>query len=241
MTDDTIIGEDIENPATWLISGNDFFKNGQYEEAKKCYFNAIELNPQYLDAWNNLGFTYFKLGKTEEANKCKEKIKEIKLKSSEPPILTESQSAVRESIDNNELKEKYVNGEITYNQYQNILEGKIEYSEFINSTTVNKITNSSGEKEESDKSFKEKEKSETKPIHWIIGILIVIGSLVLFGPFGLLITVFLCLFYAWWKDYYSPTETESSKKSSLSSIVIIVVLFILFLAILGGVISSISR
>ncbi len=72
--------DDINNPTTWKEKGNDFFSKGQYEDAIKCYARAIEIDPEYLDAWNNIGYALIKLGKTDEAKKCNEKVKELKLK-----------------------------------------------------------------------------------------------------------------------------------------------------------------
>ena len=86
-----------DDPVMWRNTGNGYFNNGQYEEAIKCYFNAIELNPDYVDAWNNLGYTYHKMGKFEEANRCKERINEIK---SKPPKTEEIQKTKTEKKDN---------------------------------------------------------------------------------------------------------------------------------------------
>lgn len=73
--------ENLDNPEFWKKSGNDYFSKGLYEDAIKCYFKAIELDHDYTDAWNNLGYTYLKLGKIEEANSCIRRVKEIKQKS----------------------------------------------------------------------------------------------------------------------------------------------------------------
>jgi tetratricopeptide (TPR) repeat protein len=59
-------------------SGDKFVQSGNFEEAIKCYKEAIDLNPDYSAVWNNMGYVYSKLGKTEEARNCKEKINEIK-------------------------------------------------------------------------------------------------------------------------------------------------------------------
>jgi len=72
--------KDLNNPKTWKESGNEFFNKGLYEEAIKCYAHAIELDPNFAEAWNNLGLSLLKLGKIEEAKKCNEKVKELKEK-----------------------------------------------------------------------------------------------------------------------------------------------------------------
>ena len=72
--------ENLDNPVNWKKSGNEFFTQGQYQDAIKCYNRAIELNPEYLEAWNNLGLSFLKLGNTEEARKCNNKVRELKKK-----------------------------------------------------------------------------------------------------------------------------------------------------------------
>ena len=52
--------------------GNEFFKQGDYDKALQCYGKAIELAPDYRDAWNNIYITLQKQQRTEEAAKCKE-------------------------------------------------------------------------------------------------------------------------------------------------------------------------
>jgi hypothetical protein len=52
--------------------GNDYFKQGDYEKALQCYGKAVELVPDYADAWNNIYLTLVKQERTDEAAKCKE-------------------------------------------------------------------------------------------------------------------------------------------------------------------------
>ena len=54
-------------PEMWKDAGNDYFKRGEYDKAIKCYAQALQLDPEYLEAWNNMGLTLMKMGKTEEA------------------------------------------------------------------------------------------------------------------------------------------------------------------------------
>ncbi len=69
---------DISNSNFWKKAGDDYIKQEQYEKAIECFKEAIDLDPTYTAAWNNLGFSYFKLGRLDEAKKCKEKINELK-------------------------------------------------------------------------------------------------------------------------------------------------------------------
>lgn len=67
-------GESIE----WKKRGDEFIKSEKYEDAIKCYKEALKINPNYVSAWNNLGFVNSKLGRIDEAKKCREKINELK-------------------------------------------------------------------------------------------------------------------------------------------------------------------
>lgn len=71
---------DLNDPATWKQEGNEFFEKGQYEEAIKCYAHAVDLNPEFIEAWNNLGLSYLKIGKIDDAKRCNEKVNELKQK-----------------------------------------------------------------------------------------------------------------------------------------------------------------
>lgn len=57
--------------------GNDYFKSGDYENALQCYGKAIEIDPEYLDAWNNIYLTLLKLERTDDARKCKEMLDKL--------------------------------------------------------------------------------------------------------------------------------------------------------------------
>ncbi len=78
MPDDKLPEMNLDDPVTWKESGNDFFKKGQYEDAIKCYAHAIQLKPDFVDAWNNMGFALLKMGKIDEAKECNEKVKTLK-------------------------------------------------------------------------------------------------------------------------------------------------------------------
>lgn len=78
MSNDLPQRKSLDDPITWKESGNDFFNKGQYEEAIKCYSHAIALNPDFIDAWNNMGLALLKIGNIDEAKKCNEKVKELK-------------------------------------------------------------------------------------------------------------------------------------------------------------------
>lgn len=101
MPDDEIPDMNLDDPLTWKESGNDYFRKGQYEDAIKCYAHAIQIKPDFIDAWNNMGFALLKTGKIDEAKECNAKVKKIKeeqksqvVKTPAPivPIKTQGQS-----------------------------------------------------------------------------------------------------------------------------------------------------
>lgn len=52
--------------------GNTYFKSGDYDKALQCYGKAVEIDPAYRDAWNNIYLTLIKQERIGEATKCKE-------------------------------------------------------------------------------------------------------------------------------------------------------------------------
>jgi tetratricopeptide (TPR) repeat protein len=61
----------------WITVGNTVVQEGHYSLALKCYANAIEIDPDNLDAWNNISVTFEMIGRTDEAERCRDKIVEI--------------------------------------------------------------------------------------------------------------------------------------------------------------------
>ncbi len=96
MPENNSHGRNLDDPVTWKEEGNEFFNKAQYEDAAKCYSHAIELNPNFIEAWNNLGLTLLKLGRVDQAKNCNEKVKELKesareskpTQSTQPPSLS---------------------------------------------------------------------------------------------------------------------------------------------------------
>jgi len=81
MPDNQFFQSTVDDPKIWKRSGNELFKRGLYKIALKFYAKAIELNPGFIEAWNNLGLSFLKIGKIEEAKRCNQKVKELKNKS----------------------------------------------------------------------------------------------------------------------------------------------------------------
>jgi tetratricopeptide (TPR) repeat protein len=70
----------------WKNKGNDYFKKGDYENAIQNYKNALDIDPNYSDAWNNLGLAYIKIGNIDEAKKCQESMKLLKTTQNITPL-----------------------------------------------------------------------------------------------------------------------------------------------------------
>jgi tetratricopeptide (TPR) repeat protein len=50
-----------------FLRGISYEKSGMYEEAMSAYVQALEINPDYMDAYVNLGLVYYRLGKYSKA------------------------------------------------------------------------------------------------------------------------------------------------------------------------------
>jgi hypothetical protein len=66
--------QDISSADFWKKTGDEYIKQEKFEEAIKSYKESLEIDPNYVKVWNNLGYAYSKLGRFDEAKKCREKI-----------------------------------------------------------------------------------------------------------------------------------------------------------------------
>lgn len=69
-----------EGPVWWKNTGDNFVKMEKFDEAIQCYQKATSLDPDYISAWNNMGYSLAKLGKKEEARRVKIRIRDLKEK-----------------------------------------------------------------------------------------------------------------------------------------------------------------
>jgi len=81
---DDLIGEGYIklNPQyakAWYNKGNALVNQGNYDEAIKCYDEAIKLNPQYAKAWYNKGVILQALHRNSEAESAFKKAKELEV------------------------------------------------------------------------------------------------------------------------------------------------------------------
>jgi len=72
-----ILGASLK-PDDYHKRANDLYYKGKYEEALAAYEKAIELKPDYAEAWDNKGVTLGKLGRNEKALEAHEKAIELK-------------------------------------------------------------------------------------------------------------------------------------------------------------------
>lgn len=87
--------------------GNEFFRQNKFEDAIRCYASAVDIDPGYIDAWNNLGMAFLKTGNVDLARRCNEKVKELKSAGpaeparepvSSPPVVPEAPVQVQHTI-----------------------------------------------------------------------------------------------------------------------------------------------
>ncbi len=64
--------EDLKN------QGNQFYKQGNFDEALSCYDKALGIVPDSPEILNNRGMALVRLGRIDEAKLCREKITELK-------------------------------------------------------------------------------------------------------------------------------------------------------------------
>src|ERR1700712_3074558 len=47
--------------------GNEYLARGEIKAAEQCYLDAVKIQPDYAEAWNNLGYLYKDQGRYNEA------------------------------------------------------------------------------------------------------------------------------------------------------------------------------
>ena len=57
-----------ENPFDWILKGNALREGKRYDEAIQAYEEALDIDPDYPDAWLGLGEALSALGRREEAD-----------------------------------------------------------------------------------------------------------------------------------------------------------------------------
>ncbi|MFX1521238.1 MAG: tetratricopeptide repeat protein [Promethearchaeota archaeon] len=61
-----------------FVKGNEYFEQGEFEKAIEEYQKAVEIDPNFYQAWNKMGDAYNTLGNAEQALECYERSLEIK-------------------------------------------------------------------------------------------------------------------------------------------------------------------
>ena len=60
-------GEPPTTALEYFRQGNDFSRAGEFDNAAEQYEQALEIDPQYVDAMTNLGVAYYNLGQLDKA------------------------------------------------------------------------------------------------------------------------------------------------------------------------------
>lgn len=60
----------LQNPEDLYSQGNKYRDRQKYKEAIKCFKKAVEINPDYKEAWHTLGRTYGDVGKYDKQIEC---------------------------------------------------------------------------------------------------------------------------------------------------------------------------
>ena len=76
-----------DTPEAWKEAGDEEFSRGAYGSAAEKYVRAIEMYPEYLEAWTNLGFALRKLGRDDEAKQCNEKVMQLRKQPEGDPVI----------------------------------------------------------------------------------------------------------------------------------------------------------
>jgi len=77
LAKESLTEKDLNDPAVWKEAGDRFFGRGDYEAASMNYVRAIELNPDYLQAWNSLSLALRKMGRMDEADHALHIVKDL--------------------------------------------------------------------------------------------------------------------------------------------------------------------
>lgn len=65
-----VFGRPVSAAESSKDRGNEWLAQGRFDEAADCYRQAIDAEPNYAEAHNNLGFVYARLGQMREAEAC---------------------------------------------------------------------------------------------------------------------------------------------------------------------------
>ena len=81
----TPVSEGITPNTTRLYDrAKDLYQRGRFQDAEKLYKDVLRLDPEFLDALNNLGVVYIRIRNFNEAKECFEKAIQLEPDSVEP-------------------------------------------------------------------------------------------------------------------------------------------------------------
>lgn len=238
MTDEKFSDDSLSDENFWKKTGDDHFKDGKFEDAIKCYKEAIEINPSFTAAWNNLGYTYIKLGRIDEAKKCKDIIKSLKehqdvitsqLKIPSNQLIQQVDQEIVPDEDSDEVPEQSENYNIILLGL--LIEGFILLFLNVEDLLLNVI------------------KFIFLLITWIVSAYFVhkdarrIGAnkhwgIIVFLLWGIALPIYLIMRFFWYRDKTNPqNQNESPKRSSVVTALLIIggiILFIIVAAIVAA-------
>ena len=84
---------ELDSAEEYFELGEDFDKEQDYYDAIAAYSKAIELDPDFAQAYRNRGFSYYRLRKGEEAIKDYERFIEL---DPDSPVRQSLEDAIRE-------------------------------------------------------------------------------------------------------------------------------------------------
>lgn len=63
----------VPAPINWISLGEALGKMGKYSEAREAFESALRMDPNFVDAWYNMGVMYEQAGEAEQAEECYKK------------------------------------------------------------------------------------------------------------------------------------------------------------------------
>jgi len=96
---DKIFGKTPETADEWFQKAEEMIHNGKTRESIKCYTRATEIDPDFKEAWNNLGNAYAQINENENALICFDKALKTNLNAQSVILRKEKFSSKKYNLD----------------------------------------------------------------------------------------------------------------------------------------------